>query len=200
MLTLLLTRHATTKANEAGLWIGRMESDISDQGYREIISLKEKLAAYKIDKIYASPSQRVLSTAHLVTDSYSSKGEMEIEVVEALREIEFGRFEGKDFKWASTHYPEEIEKMLLEKDAYTYPEGESLLAFHERVADWLQTWMKRHQEGTYLICAHGGTIRSILSELLVGSGQLHWHFKIEPASLTVVTITDGYPVIETLNH
>lgn len=90
--------------------------------------------------------------------------------------------------------------MLLEKDAYTYPEGESLLTFHERVANWLQTWMKRHQEGTYLICAHGGTIRSILSELLVGSGQLHWHFKIEPASLTVVTITDGYPVIETLNR
>ena len=32
-----------------------------------------------------------------------------------------------------------------------------------------------------------------------GNETLHWRFKIEPASLTIVTLTEGYAVIETLN-
>lgn len=198
MLTLLLSRHATTLANEEGQWIGKQESQISIKGKEEILQLKEKLKKYKIDGIYASPSQRAMETAQMALDLEQNNSQ--IQIVEALREIDFGAFEGKTFKWANSHYPEEIKKMLEQKEAYTYPEGESLLDMHQRIAEWMKEFKSQHTEGTYWICAHGGTIRSILSELLGAKHHLHWHFKIDHATLTVITITEEFAVIESLNR
>ena len=70
---------------------------------------------------------------------------------------------------------------------------------HQRIANWLRWFKREHTQGTYFICAHGGTIRSILSELLIGSYGLHWHFKISHGTLTVVTIDADFAVIESLN-
>lgn len=200
MMTLLLTRHGTTLANEQGKWIGQIESPLSEKGLKELETLKTKLEKYKIDEIYTSPSQRAIASAKIITKAQGiHHGRERIKQVEALREIDFGRFDGKDFKWVNTHYPEETLKMVEQGEDYIYPDGESLRMQHNRIAIWLQDWLTHHQEGTYLICAHGGTIRCILSELLAKNASLHWRFKINPASLTVVTITQGYAVIEALN-
>lgn len=195
MLTLLLIRHATTAANEAGLWIGQMESEISEKGRIEIENLKKLVNKWSIDKAFVSPSRRALETAQNLLEERVS-----LEAVEALREINFGVFEGKSFKWAQVHRPEEVEKMIVQRNAYCYPEGESLTLAHERVAVWLNSWLSSNPTGTYMICAHGGTIRSILSELIGHNESLHWHFKIDPASLSVVSIEGDFAVIETLNQ
>lgn len=199
MIQLLLVRHATTEANEVQLWNGHLESSISQKGMEELELLKQELAHYKINKCFVSPSKRTLETLQVGVSTQKNPETIEQEIVDALREIHFGRFEGKHFNWVKEHEPEEIKKMLMEKDAYCYPEGESLEVMHERLAKWLRGFMEKYTEGTYLICAHGGTLRSILSELLAHNVSLHWHFKIDPASLTVVTIEEGFAVIEALN-
>lgn len=199
MIKLLLVRHATTEANEQQLWNGYLESNISPKGMKQLELLKQKLAQYEINGCFVSPSKRTLETLRVGLSTQKNPDVIECEVVEALREIHFGRFEGKHFNWVNEHEPEEVKKMIVEKDAYCYPEGESLLDMHERLAKWLRAFMEKHTEGTYLICAHGGTLRSILSELLAHNESLHWHFKIDPASLTIVTIEDGFAVIEALN-
>lgn len=199
MITLLLIRHATTEANEKHLWIGHMESEISRKGREELEKLKQTLTHWEINKCFVSPSKRAVQTLEAGLSTQTSIKEIKCEVVEALREIHFGRYEGKHFNWVKMHEPEEIHKMIKEKDTYCYPQGESLMCAHKRVARWLESFLRDHKEGTYLICAHGGTLRSILSELLVHNESLHWHFKIDPASLTVVTLEDGFAVIESLN-
>lgn len=195
MVTLLLVRHATTIANEEGLWIGHMESEISSKGKAELKKLKKRLSYWQIEKCFVSPSQRTLDTVSATVDSF-----IPIEQVEELREIDFGRFEGKSFKWAKEHVPEEIQKMIEEGDDYFYPEGESLKTAHQRMKGWLTGWLGSKPEGTYMICAHGGTIRSILSELVVHDERLHWHFKVDPASLSIVTLEEGFATIDALNQ
>ena len=199
MITLLLVRHATTEANEKHLWIGHMESEISCKGRSELEQLKQELANWKINKCFVSPSIRAVETLEAGLSTQTNLREISCEVVESLREIHFGRFEGQHFNWVKEHEPEEIHKMIKDKDNYCYPQGESLIVAHQRVAQWLEGFLKDHKEGTYLICAHGGTLRSILSELIAHNVSLHWHFKIDPASLTVVTLEDGFAVIEALN-
>ena len=198
MLRLLLVRHAKTFANQSGCWIGQGESEITPEGFKAIDRLKEQLIGEKLDGVFTSPSRRAVCTSLQLCMPHSISEE-EIHQIEALKEIHFGRFEGKNFEWVREHEPDEIEKMLSEEANYVYPEGESLCMQHQRVARWLHDFIQKYKEGTYLICAHGGTIRSILSELLIGSETLHWRFKIDPASLTIVTLTEGYAVIETLN-
>lgn len=196
MTRLLLIRHATTVANEQGLWIGKLESKLSQKGKEELKELKKKLVPWHITGCFSSPSIRTLETAQAVIE-----GKCPIEKIEALREINFGTFEGKHFKWAQSTFPEEVQKMIEEGNDYCYPGGESLVNAHKRTKEWLRMWLETKPKGNYLICAHGGTIRSILSELLVGHEGLHWHFKVDPASLTIVNLDDdGFAVIETLNQ
>ena len=199
MLRLLLVRHGETFANQSGCWIGRQESDMTPKGLIAIDQLKQQLKNEKFDGVFTSPSKRAVNTVLRLCMPHSTY-EGQIHQIEALKEIDFGRFEGKNFEWVKANEPDEIEKMIRESFGYVYPEGESLSMQHQRVAAWLHEFIEKHEEGTYLICAHGGTIRCILSELLIGNETLHWRFKIDPASLTVVTLTEGYAVIETLNY
>lgn len=195
VLTLVLIRHATTNANEAGLYIGKSESPLSLKGREEAKRICKKLEEWQFDHIYISPSQRAKETIKSFAQQNQS-----VEVIEALQEIDFGMCEGKDFNWLLQHYPEEVVRMQEEGIGYQYPGGESLIMAHQRVASWLNDFLKSHQSGTYLIVAHGGTIRCMVSELLVKNPSLHWHFKINPATLTVIHVQQGFPVIDVLNE
>lgn len=195
VLTLLLVRHATTEANEAGLYLGRSESPLSLRGREEASRICEKIKEWPIDEVYRSPAERVKETIQSIT-SYNQSAQ----VIEALQEIDFGICEMKDYTWLKKHYPEEITRMMTEGMQYQYPEGESLIMAHERVANWLDNFLRSHSTGNFLVVAHGGTIRCILSQLLVKNASLHWHFKIDPATITIIRIEEGFPVIETLNR
>lgn len=195
VLTLVLIRHATTDANEAGLYIGRSESPLSLKGREEAKRICKRLEEWRFNNIYISPSERAKETILPLIEQNQP-----VEIIEALQEIDFGMCEARHFNWLLQHHPEEVVRMQEEGMMYQYPGGESLLMAHQRVANWLNEFLKSHQSGTYLVVAHGGTIRCIVSELLVKNPSLHWHFKINPATLTVIHIQQGFPVIDVLNE
>lgn len=195
MLTLFLTRHATTKANEHKVFSGFGEAMISHQGEKEIKALTKGFEKFHIDAIYSSPSARAVQTI----EGIAKKKNKEVQVLEALREIHFGDFEGLSFKEMNIKYPEELSKMINLGPHYCYPNGESLVSSYKRTAVKMAEIKKKHEGEKILICAHAGTIRNILSYAVCGSHELHWHFKIENASLTVVTIENDFAVVEKLN-
>ncbi len=195
MLKFILIRHATTQANEHKKLSGFHESEISQKGKSEIEALTKELGNYTIDAIYTSPSRRALETVQQIADKHG----LSTQIIEELREIYFGDFEGLSFQMISERYPDEMAKMIELGDHYSYPSGESLVQSYERVSKRVDHMKKVHKEQTVLICAHAGTLRNILSHLIIRSPKLHWHFKIDNASLTVVTIEDDFAVIEKLN-
>ena len=94
----------------------------------EILQLKEKLKPYKIDGIYTSPSLRTLETVEQVVDR-EIRSRL-VYPVEALREIDFGLFEGKNFKWAKQHYPQEVQKMIEETQVDAVGGGKRTIPCH----------------------------------------------------------------------
>lgn len=195
MTTWILIRHGQTMANAQGVLAGFLETQLSEIGERQASALKEYLKETTIDYFYASSSQRAYETLKPLAGLKHAK----IESVEALKEIHFGEFEGKDFSWIKAHYPDEVAKMLKEKDYYCYPKGESLVMAHDRMAKWLQEVSRTHENSVVAVCAHAGTIRSMLSQFVAGDERLHWHFKVDNASISIVSVTDGFAVIESLN-
>ncbi|WP_069998140.1 histidine phosphatase family protein [Cellulosilyticum sp. I15G10I2] len=196
MLKLILVRHATTKANEHKVFSGFYESEIGQKGIKEIEVLTKKIEDYTIDTIYASPSTRTIKTVQAIANKYNK----EIYLEKDLREICFGDFEGLGLKEVEAKYPEEISKMIELGDDYSYPAGESLIQSYKRTAKWVDQMKQIHNNQTVLVCAHAGTIRNILSHLICQSPKLHWHFKIDNASLTIVTIDNDFAVVEALNN
>ncbi|WP_343009275.1 histidine phosphatase family protein, partial [Blautia obeum] len=78
--------------------------------------------------------------------------------------------------------------------------GESLIDSYERVVFELSDIIKKHKDDTILICSHAGTIRNIISYLIGKTYEYHWNFRIDNASVSIIDIIDGFPVIQTLNN
>jgi alpha-ribazole phosphatase len=195
MLKLILVRHAITEANEQKTYTGFNESQISAQGMKEIEKLTRALESYTIDGVYVSPTERTLRTVEPII----LKKNLTVEYSEALREIHFGDFEGMHFEQLKERYPEEVQKMIALGDAYTYPNGESLIDAYNRTAQKIDEIKQKNEGQTILICAHAGTIRNILSHLIAKNHLLHWHFKVDNATLSIVTVENDFAVVEALN-
>lgn len=196
MSKLILVRHATTKDNINGNLSGHIDSDLSDLGNTQILKLNKFLEKENIDCIYTTTSTRTKNT---IKDIAKSKN---LNIVESdkLKEINFGDFEGMNFEYIKNSFPEEFEKIIQNEFEYKYPNGESLVDSYNRVCKELNYILESNKEKTILICAHAGTIRNIISYLIGNTHEYHWNFKIDNASISIIDIVDGFPVIQTLNN
>jgi len=86
---LSLIRHGLTFANENGIYIGKTDLPLSDMGASELCSKLEEYEYPRVHRVYTSPLVRCTETAEILFPN------TETCVVEDLRELDFGEFEGK---------------------------------------------------------------------------------------------------------
>lgn len=151
-----LLRHGMTQANKEGKYIGSTDLPISKEGEEKVLELKSKYRYPRAEMFFSSPKKRCLNTLKLLYP------EVEPEIVEELKECDFGDYEGKTIdelkddpeyqKWASG-------------SIQAAPNGENSKDFElrccaafEKIVDKLM----RAGKTTAVIMAHGGTIMSIL--------------------------------------
>ncbi|MDO4721264.1 MAG: histidine phosphatase family protein [Peptostreptococcaceae bacterium] len=192
-MDIVLVRHVRASGNERRAYCGRgSDSPVSESGYRQLAVLSEKMRAYDPELVFTSPMQRAKVTAASFFDLPVA--------MEELSEIDFGIFEGKTLKEIEKEHPEDCRRMLEEGDRFIYPQGEGMEDFFSRVERGLQKLLHLGRGCQRIaVVAHGGTIRAILSLLLAGDSSLYWNFRIENASMTKLSLVDGFAVIETLN-
>ena len=98
-MKLFLIRHGETVDNIAGLYAGSRDSALTNHGVEQT----KRLGAYfaeesiKLTHIFASPLTRAFMTAEAVLAKKKHDGTLEIVKVDALKERDFGRFEGKPY-------------------------------------------------------------------------------------------------------
>lgn len=192
MSRLLLVRHGNTKLNSAERFWGQTDVELSADGIRQAEKLRDRLAAERIDVIYASNLCRASVTAEII----ASKHQLDIITCAELREINFGELEGMTFKEISQLYPELTSSWYTREFTLPYPGGESPNEVNKRVSKFLHRLEKHTSEETILIVAHSGTLKVIMCNLL-GIGLQHSRqIRVELASLSIVEI---YPQIAILN-
>ena len=81
-------RHGLTDANENGVYIGRTDLPLSDAGREALMDKFEQLEYPKVQRVYSSPLERAVQTAEIIFP------DREIVIVDDLREMDFGVFEG----------------------------------------------------------------------------------------------------------
>ena len=197
MKKLILVRHVLTEDNKLAKLSGHIDSKVSEEGKIQIEKITGFLSDEKIDKIYTTTSSRTKETAKYLAKINS----IEIQQSKDLQEINFGDFEGKDFKEIQKDYPDEFNKMIEEGYEYTYPNGESLIDCYERVSKGIGSILNETPEdNTILICYNAGTIRNILTYLISNTFEYHWNFKIDNGSVTILEVQDGFTVITAMNN
>ena len=193
MIRLLLVRHGQTEGNVQGRYQGRTDTELNEIGLEQADRLARRLSSEKIDCVYSSDLKRAVQTAEKVASAH----DLTVGYREDLRELNVGEFEGKRLEEiVEEHGP--LEEMWSEGE-WRAPGGETLGELSARVDRFIAHVKQRHKEGTILVVAHGGTLRSLISGFLGIDPHNWWRFQLDSASLSVLELHPERVVVTLLN-
>ncbi|HID88388.1 MAG TPA: hypothetical protein EYH27_02680 [Anaerolineales bacterium] len=197
-LQIILVRHAETVANVEGRWVGWGDTGLTERGRVQVEATARRLVQEVHDgaAIYTSPLPRARETAEGIGRALGLKPIP----VENLREINFGDLDGVTLEEMRTRYPDLYARWRDKTDGeYTWPGGEKRADFFRRVAEVCQEILSRHDRGTVIIVAHGGTVRACLAHLMPDKLGEWWGYSLDNCGITRLQIEDGTVRLLTLN-
>lgn len=187
----LLARHGSVEPRRRGRFVGSSDVPLGERGRAEAEFLAGLARERKPGRLVSSPLQRAMDTARVV----AGRIKVEVEVDEDLREIDFGRWEGKTFDEIQACDPDIAQQWAEGGEDFEFPEGERLAAFFARTRAAVER-LARAPEDTVMAVAHGGLVRSALCHLLGLDYGRCLAFAVKPASLTGIRMYDGKGVLE----
>lgn len=187
---LILLRHGDTGL--PGRYIGASDVPLSAAGMAQLKELRPYLQESAIDHILSSPLQRCRQTTELLLPG------RKVDYDEALREINFGRWEGGTFSQIVESDPELVEQWATGGVHFCFPDGERLGAFQARVAA-IGERLIQAQEQTILVVTHGGVIRTLICSLLNLSPSDYLLFQVETGRMATLDLFPEGAVLTGLN-
>lgn len=163
MSTLHLFRHGQIKANRQGRWNGSTDAPLTWAGRRQA-----KRTGRYVDKLdlafsaaYCSPLERCRHTAEHIVKPL----ELDVEVVDDLREYAIGEWEDEFFR--VLHHDYGFIRKATEDHDFKPPGGESLAEVSARMCAGLAGIAARHEAGEHVIVvSHGACMAVALAKLL----------------------------------
>ena len=161
MLNIYLTRHGETEWNTENRLQGWKDSPLTESGVKNASLLGERLKNVEFQKVYTSPSKRALTTTKLIC----SQKDYPIEIYDELREISFGKWEGKSREEIQQDYFQEYDNFWFRPHEYDHSphQGEGIDEFLKRIRFIMTHIIEANQEGNILIVTHGATVKAIMS-------------------------------------
>jgi probable phosphoglycerate mutase len=184
---ILLARHGETDWNAGLRWQGHADPPLNEEGRRQAHELAARLAAERLDAIYASDLARSRETAEIVAADTG----LGVRVLEALREIDVGEWSGLTTPEIERLYPDGVRRHRAGGDGWEH--GETHAAMTKRVIGAVAAIAAEHPAERLLLVGHGGTIRALLAH--AEGTELAEFRRTRPApangSLAVIAVEDG---------
>jgi alpha-ribazole phosphatase len=159
---LWLIRHPEPEASAEGRCYGSKDWELSETGMCQAKAIAAQLASQPLAAIYTSPRRRCLQAAHLL----AAGRKCPVEVLEALRELDFGEFEGRRYAEIESLYPALYREWMERPTEVQFPGGESFLDMRSRVLAAAADLRARHAGEAIALVTHGGVNRIILADAL----------------------------------
>ncbi len=169
-MKIYITRHGETEWNEAGKMQGWKNSNLTEKGIANAISLGKSLKHIDFDCVYCSPLERALETAkHILGDKNT-----EIIINEDLKEMGFGIWEGLGREEIESSYAEEYNNFWNRPHLYTGVQGESYQELIDRVKRAMETIVAEAKGENILVVAHAAVIKAIFTIVKQHSLEEFW--------------------------
>src|SRR5712691_9620585 len=159
---LLLVRHAPPKEEARGRCYGTRDIGLSVRGQRHAQLLARTLDRIPLAAIYTSPRERAIGTA---TPLAIAHGLTPI-VDDALREIDFGDFEGQTYDEIAAKHPDLYRQWMEMPTLVQFPGGENYARLRVRALAAMEAIRACHDGETVAIVSHGGVLRAMLAGCL----------------------------------
>lgn len=148
-MKVFLIRHGLTRLGEEGRYQGALDEGLSPAGRAAL-----RRADFTPARVFVSPARRARETAALLFP------ESEQVAVDALREMDFGDFDGRG--WWEMEEDAAYRAWVDGGCTGRCPGGEDRAAFTERVCTAVEALL-REAADELVIVAHGGTQMALLS-------------------------------------
>jgi broad specificity phosphatase PhoE len=193
-----LIRHGETEGNATGRFSGSTDLPLSPRGMGQVRRLAELLPDHLLAPgsgtwCVASPLLRAQQTAEAVA---GCRG-LSVGTDADLREMDFGAWEGLTADEIDVQFPGALGQWLTPTDDTTFPEGESLGEFNQRIGRARDRILEQQAE-TVLVFAHGGVVRGLICALLGLGRESFWLFDVRPASVARIDLFEGGAVLSEL--
>jgi broad specificity phosphatase PhoE len=156
----LCLRHGITDWNRQGLFQGRTDVPLNDDGLAQAHTAAGRLQQVSFDRVVASPLLRALKTAEIIS---SAKGKP-FDVDDGIIECDFGSLEGlsiaETMKARGLKTTEDLVSILPE-------DGEPWPSISVRALSCVGVWLDRHPQATILFVCHDAVMQA-MSEALCG--------------------------------
>ncbi len=193
-----LIRHGLTEWNTGGLFRGRHDIPLSEEGRRQAHLLgkhiAEELKGVRLPVIYSSPLSRAYETASIVAGYTDAKVVSE----ESLIDVDFGDWQGKNASEVEKQYPDSYRMYRMHPEKATFPGGESLEGCFNRCMQGF-FGLAGATNGKLTLVSH----RVILKLILIGVLELplsaFWRIQLDTCSLNTFEMRGGTFVIKKIN-
>lgn len=194
---LLLVRHGRT-ALTGGHYCGRTDPELSPAGHAEARQLADRLPARvpEVAAVISSPLRRALDTAGPIAARYG----LPVLIEPAVREIDFGRFDGRSFAEAARTWPDEHAAWLAGGPAASPPGGESLAAVAVRAWQACVRTVADHPGRAVVVVSHSTPIAALLCAALAAPLESFERLQLSTAGLSWIDWYDPeHPVVRCVN-
>jgi alpha-ribazole phosphatase/probable phosphoglycerate mutase len=195
-----LIRHGEPAEEAHHRCYGSLDVGLSETGRKQMAQVAEYLEGEPwgepVAAIYASPRSRTLESARIL----GAVASCSIEVVEDLREIDFGDFEGLAYDEIAARYPDLYRRWMETPTEIQFPNGESFPAMRDRVLRAFDAIQREREGQTVAIVSHGGVNRILLAWALQMPDNCIFRLAQDYAATNLLELVDGLPSVQLLNR
>ncbi len=193
---LIFARHGEVEERYQRVFGGRIDMGLSAHGYEQAARLADWLDRVEFAGVYVSPMKR----ARLTAEPFLGRNGHRAQVIEALREVDFGAWTGLTWEGVLERFQVSAFDWLHALDRGDLPEAESGAAFRHRVGAAVDGIIARHRDEAALVLCHGGVIRAALAHLLKLPLPKTARFEIDYASVSIVELAPHRAKLTLLNY
>ena len=193
----ILVRHGETPWNVTGQYQGQADIPLSERGRAQAEALGKRFETIHVDEIFASPLQRAYDTARPISEATGRP----IHVVDALKELDFGQWDGHTKEENAELYGEAFTNYRIEPFHYPMSGEGTLNKAKLRVGAAIEEIKEtyRHTDKTIVVVAHGGILKLVIFYLMDMTSRLYRCIELDNTSLTVIDIEEDRCILRTLN-
>ena len=177
-------RHGATDWNRQGLFQGRTDNPLNDDGIAQAHAAAEKLRAIELTHVVSSPLLRAVQTAEIIAGIASRS----VTLDPGLIELDFGSFEGRPVRELMMLHGKNSAQGLVDM---LPADSEPWADVAARAVRSVSQWLDRHPRDEILFVCHDAVMQS-MAQRLTGSFFKNGHGRPFRFTLT----DDGWTVVE----
>ncbi len=165
---------------------GHTDIPLSEKGIEQAKALSRRLSGKKISAVYSSDLIRAVETARFIAQPHG----LEVIKVPALREINFGDWEGLTYDEIREKYGGLVARWWKNPLDTYIPGGEGLPDLVNRLIPAIKEIVERHMGEQVVVVSHGGPVKILIGALLDMNLNKYWKISQYNTALNILDFSD----------